>query len=222
MNLNKSSLNEHFLDEQSLKQQPIGENVLFHEQQLGVQLNQCVHSKRRADFALMLALLTDDVREHSQFFLPQEKSKNKEYSDELLRKAFHLPKIAPLALEKNTDIEKYSQAELIAKQQLPTLHLKNALTPLPLSFRHNKKHLPSSVLADTSIHCQNRYQQQMSNSVVNETSMDKSEQNKAGQKKAEQDKANLLNSAAFFNAKAWLDNIQNSLVNGANVSLRVA
>jgi ribosomal S4p-like protein len=181
-------------------------SLLFHELQLGSQLNQCVHSKRRADFSLMLAMLTDDVREHSQFFVPTAAQKDREFSDDILRKAFQLPDKAPLGLKKLTDLNKFSQAELIKQQQLASLHLQNALVPLPLSFYNDKKHLDTKVLSDTSIHCQQRNQQQ--NQQKNNDKMESSTAS--------------FNKLAFFNAKAWLDNIQSSLINGANVSLTTA
>ena len=179
--------------------------VLFHELQLGAELNECIHSKRRADFSLMLAMLTEDVREHSQFFVPKTTFKERDYSDEALRKAFHLPNKTPLALQSLSEIEKQSQAELVAKQQLATIKLQDALTPAPLAFRNDQKHIATNVLSDTNIHCQIKIQQQKS-SNDNELI----------------DKEPSLNAAAFFNAKAWLDNIQNSLVNGSNVHLQTA
>jgi len=174
--------------------------VLFHELQLGSELNKSIHSKRRADFSLMLAMLTEDVREHSQFFVPKTTFKEREYSDEALRKAFQLPKKAPLALQNIDELEKLSQAHLVAKQQIATLHLQNVLSPPPLAFHDDPSHIPSDVLNDTSIHCQIRVKQQ----------------------KTSDEKEPSLNAAAFFNAKSWLDNIQKSLINGSNVHLQTA
>jgi hypothetical protein len=174
--------------------------VLFHELQLGSELNKSIHSKRRADFSLMLAMLTEDVREHSQFFVPKTKFKEREYSDEALRKAFQLPKKAPLALQNINELEKLSQAHLVAKQQIATLHLQNVLSPPPFAFHDDPSHIPSDVLNDTSIHCQIRLKQQ----------------------KTSDEKEPSLNAAAFFNAKFWLDNIQKSLINGSNIHLQTA
>ena len=176
---------------------------LFHEAQLGAKLNECVHAHRKADFSLMLAMLTDDVREHSQFFLPKSELKEKNYSDEALRKAFQLPKKAPLSLEKVDDIEKFSQAPLLTDTKLANIHLSQALAPLPLAFRDDPQHIPTPVLSDTSIHCQRRIEKQK-------------------QHKEADNNANLLNSAAFFNAKAWLDTIKDTLVKTNKVSLQTA
>ncbi len=178
--------------------------VLFHELQLGAQLNECVKTKRAADFYLMLAMLNEDVREHSQFFVPQTKTKDRQYSDELLRKAFSLPNKAPLALQAYSQLKQASKAQLIVDQKLATLHLQEALTPMPIAFRDDKYHIPSNVLADTSIHCQQRNQQD------------------SPQQKKNEKPQKSLNAAAFFNAKAWLDNIQNSLVNGNNIHIQTA
>ncbi|MBL4909328.1 MAG: hypothetical protein JKX78_04760 [Alteromonadaceae bacterium] len=188
--------------------------VLFHELQLGSELNECIHNERRADFILLLAMLTEDVREHSQFFVPKTNVKERDYSDEALRKAFHLPNKAFLALQKSTDIEKLSQSKLIVDQQLATMHLQDALTPRPLAFRDDANYITSNILSDTNIHCQVKIQQK----VYHEKKSTKKELND----KEQNSKETSLNAAAFFNAKAWLDNIQNSLVNGSNVRLQTA
>lgn len=72
-------------------------STLVHELQLGNSLNQCVRESRRADFALMLALLTDDVREHSEFMVPQTVESETHVDTETLRKHFELPETPSLA-----------------------------------------------------------------------------------------------------------------------------
>jgi len=178
--------------------------VLFHEFQLGAQLNECVKAKRSADFYLMLAMLNEDVREHSQFFVPQTKTEDRQYSDESLRKAFSLPSKAPLALQQYSQLKQASKAQLVVDQKLATIHLQEALTPMPIAFRDDKYHIPTNVLSDTSIHCQQRIQQNLLQSKKNEKPQ------------------KSLNAAAFFNAKAWLDTIQNSLVKGNNIHMQTA
>ncbi len=167
-------------------------NLLAHELQLGEQLNQCVQSKRRADFSLMLAMLTEDVREHSQFFLPKTQPTETQITDSLLRKTLHLTEPAALALDNIDEIEQFSQAEFIVEQRLADLHLQNALSPLPLSFRDDVNFIKKDVLSDTSLHCQQRFR--------NKKSADTNE---------------LSNAMASFNAKAWLDNIQTTVHRGS-------
>ena len=160
-------------------------NLLIHELQLGQQLSQCVQSNRRADFGLMLAMLAEDVREHSQFKLPHDEITEPAYTDTKLRKFFQLPDEIPLGLQELDALNQYDQADLIDGNNLPTMHLQNALSPKALAFRDNKAHVPTQVMENTSLHCQNR---------------NKDEQNK------------LLNNRNDFNAKLWLKTIQDSIV----------
>jgi len=180
-------------------------SLLVNELQLGDQLGQCVQSQRRADFSLMLAMLTEDVREHSQFFVPKTPQKEANTSDEFLRKVYHLPTKAPLAIKDLADINEFSQAELVEQNLFADIQLKNALKPLPISFRDNNEHIPTTVLTDTSVHCQQRYRE----NLVKKAEKENSQQS-------------LLNSPAFFNAKAWLDTIQTTLVNATSIQLHTA
>ena len=146
---------------------------LLHELQLGEQLNECVHQSRRSDFALMLAMLCDDVREQSQFILPKTlptngtSADNAQKNTQTLRAFFELPDEAPLALKNSEQINQYNQAQLIADNNLASLHLQNVLTPKPLAFRDNKKHISSDILTNTSLVCQKRQAQSDVDKVIN-------------------------------------------------------
>ncbi|WP_223270299.1 VC2046/SO_2500 family protein [Colwellia sp. C1TZA3] len=136
----------------------LSNDILVHELQLGEQLNESVHHERRADFSLLLAMLTDDVRAHSQFKLPLSQTPEKTTTAEQLRKYFQLPDEAPLALKDITDISSYNQAGLIEKQQLEDLRLANILKPKPLAFRDDVKHINQQVMTNTSLYCQQKSQ----------------------------------------------------------------
>ncbi len=168
-------------------------NLLVHELQLGSQLSQSVHSGRRADFSLMLAMLSDDVREHSQFLLPVSEKTTPEESEEKLRKRFQLPEPAPLAIKDPQEIKKFNQAHFILEQRLADLHLENTLKPLPLSMHDDVNYIEPEILANTSIHCQRRYQQATK-------------------------KPGLLAKATTFDAKAWLAGIEKTLVSAPMVT----
>ncbi|MEW6990936.1 VC2046/SO_2500 family protein [Colwelliaceae bacterium 6441] len=162
-------------------------NLLVEELQLGEQLNHCVHSDRRSDFALLLSMLSGDVLAHSEFKLPRTASTIKESSEELLRKEFELPRKQKLALESLDEITAFSQADLIEQNQLTTLHLTQALSPKPLCFRNDKKHINSSVLANTSLYCQQQYQRSKQDDLAPQTRLD-------------------------FNVNAWLKSVQTAIV----------
>jgi hypothetical protein len=163
----------------------LSNDILVHELQLGEQLNESVHNQRRSDFSLMLAMLTDDVRAHSQFKLPLSKTAEKITSTELLRKEFQLPDEAPLALKDVAELTTFNQAELIEKQQLDHLRLANTLNPKALAFRDNAKHINQQVLTNTSLYCQQKYEEK----IV---------ENKA--------------SRAEFNVNAWLNAVKTTIV----------
>ncbi|GLX80135.1 hypothetical protein tinsulaeT_34750 [Thalassotalea insulae] len=138
---------------------PLDTDILVEELQLGEKLNQSVHSSRRSDFALMLAMLTEDVRAHSQFHLPKTDEPVNTLDEEQLRKQFDLPEKQRLALNNIDEISEFSQAELIATQQLASIHLAQAIKPKPLAFRDDSKHIALAVMENTSLYCQQQHQQ---------------------------------------------------------------
>ncbi|NQY63661.1 MAG: hypothetical protein HRT38_07970 [Alteromonadaceae bacterium] len=169
-------------------------NLLIHELQLGEQLGECVHSKRRSDFSLMLAMLTDNVKEHSQFFVPETVQNPTETTDDLLRKEFNLPESAPLALKENEQLNHFDQSNLVQENRLTELHLLNALRPKALAFRDNIKHIAYDVLTNTSPYCQKKHLQ---------------EQQALSQSASP---VITLNERLSFDAKGWLNNVQDSIV----------
>jgi hypothetical protein len=171
---------------------PLTPKPLLHELQLGEQLNECISQTRRADFALMLAMLANDVREQSQFVLPESaETKSLEQNEAKLRAFFDLPDKAPLALKNNEQINLFNQADLLNEVGLESLHLTNAMMPKPLAFRDDVKHIQTNIMTNTSFHCQLKHQ------VFTE------EDNPNSQ---------VLNKSLNFNAKEWLKGIETSLV----------
>ncbi|WP_448211505.1 VC2046/SO_2500 family protein [Colwellia sp. MEBiC06753] len=140
-----------------LNKSPVRESqLLSHELQLDESLNTSIHQARRADFSLLLAMLTDDVSAHSQFQLPKTVDDEITVDDAKLRRLFDLPHPQALALNELKDIDQFNQAEQIASGLMTAIKLNDALTPKPLSFRNDKTHIDSNVMANTSIHCQYR------------------------------------------------------------------
>jgi len=145
-------------------------DILLHELQLGEQLNESVHQARRADFSLMLAMLCDDVREQSQFTLPQTDVSSNEQSKQTtqtLRKHFDIPEQAPLALKNIEQISQFNQSQLITDNDLVSFKLSNVLSPKPLTFRDDYQHIPSNVLGNTSLTCQEKHSCHQSSNVLN-------------------------------------------------------
>ena len=46
---------------------------------------------------------------------------------------------------------------MIADNDLASLHLINALTPSPIAFRNDEKHIASDILSNTTLVCQEKY-----------------------------------------------------------------
>jgi hypothetical protein len=183
-------------------------SVLLHELQLGEQLNESVVQARRADFSLMLAMLTEDVREQSQFLLPQtEEAMAADVTNAALRKQFNLPNEAALALTSLDDVKQFNQVQTIIDNDLANIHLTNAMMPKPLAFRDDKKHIESQVLHNTSLFTQLKYKQAAELSKAHLNQLQEAQINPS---LSDTDKP--LSQPLNFNAKAWLDGIQQSLV----------
>lgn len=135
----------------------LNKEFLIHERQLGDQLGECVHQKRRSDFSFMLAMLTDDVTAHSQFKHPQTQQEESLITNDSLRQNFHLPAQAPLALDDLSAIADFNQATLIQDQSLEQIKLANALSPKALAFRDDAQHIPQQVMENTSLYCQYKH-----------------------------------------------------------------
>ena len=183
-------------------------NVLLHELQLGEQLNESVEQTRRADFSLMLAMLAEDVREQSQFLLPKSPEETAvELSNLALRKQFNLPDKAKLALTTPNEVNQFNQAHTIVDNDLANIHLTNAMMPKPLAFRDDNKHIESQVLENTSLFTQLKHKQA---AEACQAHLNQLPQNQLDTTSIETDKP--LSQSLNFNAKAWLDGIQQSLV----------
>jgi hypothetical protein len=183
-------------------------SVLLHELQLGEQLNESVVQARRADFSLMLAMLTEDVREQSQFLLPQtEEAMAADVTNAALRKQFNLPNEAALALTSLDDVKQFNQVQTIIDNDLANIHLTNAMMPKPLAFRDDKKHIESQVLQNTSLFTQLKHKQAAELSKAHLNQLQEAQINPS---LSDTDKP--LSQPLNFNAKAWLDGIQQSLV----------
>lgn len=127
---------------------------LIEEAQLGTTLNRNVHSNKRSEFSLLLAMLTDDVRAFSQFNLPTHKTAEKTITDEQLRRTFMLPEKTELAIKALDDIDRYAQSSLANQGLLTTLKLQDCLQAKPIGFRDDKAHVPSAIMENTSLYCQ--------------------------------------------------------------------
>lgn len=138
----------------------IDNNLLIHELQLGESLNHCLHSERRADFSLMLAMLVDDAREFSQFKTPNTEVETSETTEQSLRRQFDLPKAKPLALNHLSEIVQFNEAKKANTGMLTDIKLSESLSPKALCFRDDKLFIPTNVKNNTSLYCQSKLKRQ--------------------------------------------------------------
>ena len=165
-------------------------NILINELQLGVKLGECIQSKRRSDFSLMLAMLCDDVREHSQFSLPIAQVPCEQDIEIQLRKDLQLPPKAPLSIKNIEELSQFNQAQNVVDGQLASIRLENSLNPKPISFYDDKKHIATDIMNNTTLYCQKKH----STSVTD------------------------LAQRLTFNVKGWLDGIESSIVKAPLIS----
>lgn len=129
----------------TLEQAPLINELLY-----GQNIGQAVHSQRRADFSLLLAMLSDDVRDNT----PVEKLPSKE--EVSLSQAFSIPKSQALRSDENS----YPRGEEIAKQfnlgGLTAARLQAYLAPDALAYMPEK----TSDLPEEVYHNLSQYQRQ--------------------------------------------------------------
>lgn len=160
----------------------VSETLLLHELQLGNKLSNSIHGKNQRDFALMLAMLSTDVREQSQFYLPENTT-----IDEIevnLRKELGVPPAQRLCVEDSSDLSEFNQVQWVG-DHYATIRLKQALRPLPLNQEDNVKKIPDDVLTNTRFEKQLRQYKKLSSTET-------------------------LNQSVGFNVPSWLDNIETS------------
>ncbi|GGE66736.1 VC2046/SO_2500 family protein [Shewanella carassii] len=103
---------------------------LINELQLGGRLNQAVESHRRGEFALLLALMSQDVRDWPQFHLHDNVAK-----DAVLRQQFDLPAPQPLVGDLSQEPLPVDNSYHFISEGERSFQLAQALVPEPLVIR---------------------------------------------------------------------------------------
>ncbi len=120
---------------------------LINELQCGQSVGQAIHQSRRSDFALLLAMLSQDVRDTT----PIDKLPDPDHTD--LYHQFSVPKSQPLV----SDQQSYQRGEKIAEQfnhsGIMAAKLQCYLSPEALTYRPEQTHnLPEEVYHNLSGH----------------------------------------------------------------------
>ncbi|MBQ4833283.1 queD like 2 [Pseudoalteromonas sp. MMG010] len=126
------------------------DGLLITESQLDTRLNKSVHERRRGEFSLLLAMLSHDALDFSQFHLPQSDSLNDIVDEHVLRKKFGSGPIQQLAPDKFNMLIGQHNCKILQQSGeqsgMMTIKLTHCLNPEPLVIRDDSTHIPLSVL----------------------------------------------------------------------------
>ncbi|WP_100754074.1 VC2046/SO_2500 family protein [Vibrio salilacus] len=123
--------------------------AIINELQFGTGINHAVHEGRRADFALILSMFSDDVRDNT----PIEKLEQVDSSEQALRKRFELQMPQSLRSDQGSYQQSAQQAELFHSAGLPSAKLCHYLKPDALAYLPEETHdLPEEVYHNLSGH----------------------------------------------------------------------
>ncbi|HAS63177.1 MAG TPA: hypothetical protein DCS35_11785 [Vibrio sp.] len=123
----------------------------INELQFGTGINHAVHEGRRADFALLLSMFSNDVRDNT----PVEQIDQIEITDQSLRRRFDLQ--SPQALQSDQSSYQISaqQAHQFHQGGLASAKLAHYLIPEALVYLPEQTHsLPEDVFHNLSLHQQ--------------------------------------------------------------------
>ncbi|MDC5706809.1 VC2046/SO_2500 family protein [Vibrio europaeus] len=123
--------------------------AIISELQFGTGINHAVHEGRRADFALILSMFSDDVRDNT----PIEKVDEIDTSEQALRKKFELQAPQQLRSDQSSYQVSATQTSLFHSSGLPSTKLSHYLTPDALTYLPEDTHnLPEEVYHNLSGH----------------------------------------------------------------------
>ncbi|MBD1559269.1 hypothetical protein HC752_20205 [Vibrio sp. S9_S30] len=123
--------------------------AIISELNVGSDISQAVNAGRRADFALLVSMFSNDVRDNT----PVETIETQAISDDKLRKQFDLA--APQTLRSNEESYERSatQANLFHKSGITSVRLAHGLTPDALAYLPQSTYdLPEEVYHNLSGH----------------------------------------------------------------------
>ena len=122
------------------------EQIVSNELHLGQQLNKSVENDR-ANFALLLALMSGDVEDQAQFHL-QSDTPVTENEIAPLRDQFEVPPLQTLVADPLGELQSLKCTQMINDSGLLDVRLSHCLNPEPLSFTLGKKHGVDSDVVD--------------------------------------------------------------------------
>ena len=126
------------------------DDLLLTERQLSTRLNKSVREKRRGEFSFLLAILSHDVLDFSQFHLPKTEIENPIADEEALRRQLKVGPKQLLAPKEFDMLIGQHNASLLSRVNERTgmgdIRLNHYLNPEPLSIRDDVNHIPINVI----------------------------------------------------------------------------
>ncbi|MGP8309233.1 VC2046/SO_2500 family protein [Vibrio sp. YIC-376] len=123
--------------------------AIINELQFGNGINHAVHEGRRADFALILSMFSNDVRD----VVPVEEVKEEKTNDDILRQRFGLSRPQSLRSDSSSYELAAEQAKQFHAAGLPSAKLRHYLTPDALAYLpEHTFNLPEEVYHNLSGH----------------------------------------------------------------------
>lgn len=130
--------------------------LLLHEGQLGNRLSQSVQQQRRGEFALLLAMLSPDALDFSQFHLPKTAIDAKQRDEQTLRAELGAGPKQPLAPEEYNMLIGQNNAACLLQGGTADIRLRHCLTPEPLYIRDDKSHIPLEIMDNCELAVRHR------------------------------------------------------------------
>lgn len=137
----------------------IDADILINEHQTGEKLSQAVHEARRADFGMILAMMSQNVLDHAAFALPTEDEGDPDSSTAALRAKFQVDKPQPFAANDASMIEQaFTHSQLVHSAGITSQKLSHHLNPAPLAQFDDVKRIPDDVFGNCEPAVQQRIQ----------------------------------------------------------------
>lgn len=129
--------------------------MIINEWQLSSGLNTALQTQQRADFALLLAMLSPAVDEFAEFKTPIITPSDKEVS---LYQKLSIQKCRNFAYDENDNVTLLQHAKALSSDGLSQLKLCQYLKPAPLTQYDEPKRLDNELLQNLSLHCRRHVQ----------------------------------------------------------------
>ncbi|KTF14710.1 VC2046/SO_2500 family protein [Pseudoalteromonas sp. H105] len=135
------------------------DGLLITESQLDNRLAKSVSESRRGEFSLLLAMLSQDALDFSQFHLPKTPfgSDAKNNSEAQLRAELGVVPAQALAPDSFDMLIGEHNAKRLLESGMSSIRLRHCLSPEPLAVRDDKHHIPLPIIDNCELVVRKRH-----------------------------------------------------------------